>query len=171
MASSAFKITVDTSGADDEIKRLIDNVITIPIVLETVAQKGRERIAELTPVSGEAGEHTKDLWEVTSNSLPGELSVSIDHPFNEDKARHPRTNRIVNDGEHNLLASLEYGTRSHSILPNKPGGVLVFETNLGDLVFTKYVDHPGTRPHSMMRTTAEELRKDLRDRLGEDIVK
>ena len=36
------------------------------------------------------------------------------------------------------------GTRPHVILPRKPGGVLVFESN-GQTVFTRRVNHPGTK--------------------------
>ncbi len=42
------------------------------------------------------------------------------------------------------------GTRPHRIVPRRPGGVLRFTVN-GQVVYARYVNHPGTRPNSFLR--------------------
>ncbi len=66
-----------------------------------------------------------------------------------------------------ILRVLEYGSKPHRILPRKPGGVLHFfiEDPLGsrsgassvEEVWTKHVDHPGTRPYRMLRQTDRDI--------------
>lgn len=41
---------------------------------------------------------------------------------------------------------VEFGTRAHTIVPRTKGGVLVFTVG-GTKVFTRKVNHPGSRPH------------------------
>ena len=61
---------------------------------------------------------------------------------------------------YNLGKLLEDGTRPHLILPVEPDGVLHFIDKEGNEVFTKLVQHPGTReqPHF-----APALRKNRRN--------
>lgn len=69
--------------------------------------------------------------------------------------------RIGKYGPYTVLEILEYGSRAHKIYPfNKRA--LKFETG-GEVVFTKSVDHPGTKPYGMVRTTREKLRRWLRE--------
>lgn len=42
------------------------------------------------------------------------------------------------------------GTRPHRIVPRRPGGVLRFTVN-GQVVFARYVNHPGTKPNDFLR--------------------
>lgn len=39
------------------------------------------------------------------------------------------------------------GTKPHKIEPHRVGGVLRFVAASGDVVFTRHVDHPGTKPN------------------------
>lgn len=82
---------------------------------------------------------TGQLWYVRRSP---DGAVEINHPFNAVGATHPDVHKSVNDGDFNLLEGLEYGTRPH-------GG------------------HPGTRPHAMVRTVAEEVPEMLRRRVDD----
>jgi hypothetical protein len=42
------------------------------------------------------------------------------------------------------------GTRPHRIQPRRPNGVLRFTVN-GQVVYAKYVMHPGTKPNDFLR--------------------
>lgn len=59
--------------------------------------------------------------------------------------------RKTRDGR-DLAAILEAGSRPHIIRPKKVGGVLAFVARSGDLVFTRLVQHPGTRAYRIMET-------------------
>lgn len=54
-----------------------------------------------------------------------------------------RVVRIISPVEH--ASHLEGGTAPHIIRPRKPGGVLRFQTRDGNIVFARFVRHPGTR--------------------------
>ena len=53
---------------------------------------------------------------------------------------------------------VEYGTRPHLIRPVR-ASVLRFETRSGEIVYTRLVRHPGTKPQPFIRETAEEVRR------------
>ena len=53
---------------------------------------------------------------------------------------------------------LEYGTRPHLIRPVR-AQALRFETKFGEIVFTRLVRHPGTKPRPFIRETAEDVRR------------
>ncbi|WP_199736583.1 HK97 gp10 family phage protein [Micromonospora sp. HM5-17] len=61
---------------------------------------------------------------------------------------------VVNDVEY--AEYVHDGIGPHIIRPRRPGGVLRFETG-GEVVFTTYVDHPGTRPQPWLREAMEEV--------------
>jgi hypothetical protein len=42
------------------------------------------------------------------------------------------------------------GTRPHRIVPRRPGGVLRFTVN-GQVVYAKFVSHPGSKPNDFLR--------------------
>lgn len=42
------------------------------------------------------------------------------------------------------------GTRPHTIRPRRPGGVLRFTVN-GQVVYARYVDHPGSKPNNFLK--------------------
>lgn len=60
------------------------------------------------------------------------------------------------DGKEDIVTFLEFGTKPHVILPKRIGGVLVFEVD-GEIVFTKDVFHPGTKPLGFVRQTQDEV--------------
>jgi hypothetical protein len=50
-------------------------------------------------------------------------------------------------GENPLASWILDGTKPHAIEPKNAGGVLRFLAASGDVVFTRHVDHPGTKPN------------------------
>ena len=55
-------------------------------------------------------------------------------------------------------AFVESGTAPHIIRPKSPDGVLRFEIG-GEVIFAKYVNHPGTRPTFLVKTAREATAK------------
>jgi len=53
---------------------------------------------------------------------------------------------------------VEYGTRPHLIRPVR-ASVLRFVSRSGQVVYTRLVRHPGTKPQPFIRETAEEVRR------------
>lgn len=53
-------------------------------------------------------------------------------------------------------AYVEFGTRPHIIRPVR-AKALRFETRTGEIVFTRLVRHPGTKPKRFIRETVEEV--------------
>lgn len=61
---------------------------------------------------------------------------------------------VTNDVEY--AESVHNGTPPHRIVPRRSDGVLRFETG-GQVVFTTYVNHPGTRAQPWLREAMEEV--------------
>ena len=74
-------------------------------------------------------------------------------------------NNIGFDGKNSVIANaeysadLEYGTKPHVIEP-KTAKALHFTTD-GQEVFTKRVNHPGTKPNPVMRNAAHKVQKQV----------
>lgn len=66
-------------------------------------------------------------------------------------------NRVIANADYS--ADLEYGTKPHVIEP-KTAKVLHFTTD-GEEVFTKRVNHPGTKPLAIMRNAALKVQKQV----------
>jgi HK97 gp10 family phage protein len=84
----------------------------------------------------------------------------------------------VEDGEAKIQALAPYakfvveGTRPHEIHP-AGASVLVFKARSGDLVFTRLVRHPGTKPNPFLQRAVDKARDqvdDIWDELFEDLV-
>jgi hypothetical protein len=73
----------------------------------------------------------------------------------EDRYLSLHSDIEVSDSKGNtyvLFELLDKGTRAHLILPTKPGGVLAFQIETGETVFTRAVHHPGIQPRHFLRT-------------------
>ena len=74
-------------------------------------------------------------------------------------------NNIGFDGKNKVIANadysaaLEYGTKPHVIEP-KTAKALHFKSD-GEDVFTKRVNHPGTKPNPVMRNAAHKVQKQI----------
>jgi HK97 gp10 family phage protein len=85
----------------------------------------------------------------------------------------------LEEGEAKLQALAPYarfvveGTRPHEIHP-AGASVLVFKAASGDLVFTRLVRHPGTKPNPFLQRAVDKAREQIDDiwaELFEDLVK
>ena len=84
----------------------------------------------------------------------------------------------IKEGEAKLQALAPYakfvieGTRPHEIHPAS-ANVLVFKAKSGDLVFTKLVRHPGTKPNPFLQRAVDKAREQIDSiwtELFEDLV-
>jgi hypothetical protein len=72
----------------------------------------------------------------------------------------------IDEGEAKLQALAPYakfvveGTRPHEIHPTR-ANVLVFKAKSGDLVFTKLVRHPGTKPNPFLQRAVDKAREQI----------
>lgn len=58
--------------------------------------------------------------------------------------------RGVINVSHPAALFVTLGTRPHRIQPRRPGGVLRFTVN-GQVVYARFVNHPGNKPDSFLR--------------------
>lgn len=137
-----------------------------------VAEQAVHDLKMLTPRSKERtkGKHTADGWKLRHVGRSGKDRVPIitavwndyTHRWKsgsnrlEKKGLNPRPNALLKTAKghvkpYTLLEVLEYGSPPHSIDPVK-GKFIKFDIG-GKTIFTKHVDHPGTRPHGMVRIT------------------
>ena len=143
-----IEVTVSTRGLDfEEAARTLD---------EETRQKLVERLAEVA------------YYEAfyTAPWKTGKLARSIIIDYDEK-------------GEAKIQALAPYakfvveGTRPHKIHPVS-ANVLVFKAKSGDLVFTKLVRHPGTKPNPFLQRAVDKAREQIDDiwaELFEDLVK
>ena len=84
----------------------------------------------------------------------------------------------IEEGEAKIQALAPYakfvveGTRPHEIHP-AGANVLVFKAKSGDLVFTRLVRHPGTKPNPFMQRAVDKAREQIDDiwsELFEDLI-
>jgi len=128
--------------------------------MNEIAESAVKRLVERTPRSDGEGPHIGDGWTARSvNAGPGVVAVEV---VNTD----PRAteNLRLADGsvtDYTLLEILEYGSKRHDIYPVN-AEFLAFMGGGGEMVYTKHVDHPGTRPYAMVGTTATEVALDVK---------
>lgn len=128
------------------------------------------RLRETTPRStgaaqaigadADGGDHVADGWRSREvGQVPGEGGAAgVDYAVEVFNA-NPRFDAPIKTkagGTTSLGTILEFGSRPHTIRA-KPGGVLAFYwPAIGDVVFTREVQHPGTRPYGFMAAATEE---------------
>jgi hypothetical protein len=151
---------------DDGLRRFADRLVALGREMETavaagliaVGEKAAKRAGQLTPRSDEGGPHVADGWTVeVQASAAGTLVVEV---FNRlDKANERIT--LQGGGETSLLEILEFGTLPHQIRAIN-ARALHFTTREGDEIFTKVVEHPGTRPYAMLGIATTEAAIDMK---------
>lgn len=136
----------------------------------------RDYVAEKTPKGGgsqKGGQHLADGWTLRTigGSAKGRIPL-LGFVYNKftHKLKPPgapragallasKRDRATHD--YTLLECLEWGTRPHDIVP-VDAEVLRFEASDGEDVFTRHVDHPGTRAYGMVRKARKYARRRLR---------
>lgn len=98
-------------------------------------------------------ERTQRVAEIAAREAPGSMGDDVSWNVIDTSAglqgvitcNHPKV-RLVLDG-----------TPPHTIRPRKPKGVLRFVID-GEVVYAKYVRHPGTKPNDFLRRALREGR-------------
>ena len=124
--------------------------------LELIGEKTAKRAAQLTPRSDGPGPHVADGWQSKTKRGPDGTVVEVSNGLakaNEELA-------LKGGGSTTLLHILEFGSAPHEIVP-KNKKFLKFSV-AGGVVFTKKVQHPGTRPYSMLTIAQTEAAEDLK---------
>lgn len=110
--------------------------------IDQIANKSKRQISSLTP-----GKVLPKGWVIKKQGNKfGRTRLLV----NSD----PRAYKVVQlsgDRQTNLMEMLEYGTREHEIVPVK-AEALRFVID-GETIYTKHVDHPGTKPYAFASTT------------------
>lgn len=167
----AFKTSIPKLKAkiDEEI-RLVRGGFE-PDLLKTVIEPAVEQVRDLTPRSEgrgsqKGGQHLQDGWTYKTIGGGGKARAPVMfviwNNLTHKRTGDPRTRALLRNvgGEqknYTLLAVIEYGSPTHKIRPVK-AKALRFETG-GEVVFTKDVDHPGTRSYAPVRLTRLWLNK------------
>jgi hypothetical protein len=112
------------------------------------ANEARDVAQKNTPRSAEGADHIADHWKVEVEAEGAGVTARVVN----DSERGNAEIRLKSGRKTTLLAILEYGSRAHVIKPKTKGRFLVFFWGLvGRTVYARAVNHPGTRPYSMMR--------------------
>ncbi|HQQ00043.1 MAG TPA: hypothetical protein PLY86_16440 [bacterium] len=143
------KIEVSQSSLDLLLKAANSVIMKLrgvrTIELEAIGAYAVSKLRERTP-----GKRAPKTWRMEISHNADETALRIFSEMTKD----PETETI--------LRVLEYGSKPHRIYPRTPKGVLHFFVGdpLGGMVeevFTKHVDHPGTKPHRMLQDTGDDL--------------
>lgn len=84
-------------------------------------------------------------------------AAPVDSGYYRNNIGFDGKNKVIANAEYS--ADLEYGTKPHVIEP-KTAKVLHFKSD-GQNVFTKRVNHPGTKPLAIMRNAALKVQKQV----------
>lgn len=90
-------------------------------------------------------ERTERVADIAAAEAPGRMGEFVSWDIEDG----PRGLQGVIICDHHAVLFVLNGTRPHLIRPRRKKGVLRFEVG-GDVVFTRLVRHPGTRPNNFM---------------------
>lgn len=143
-------------------------------------QKGA-RDAQGRFIKGGGSGHLADGWTTRIIGRSGKDRVPVTtivyNRHATDSAGRRKKSAIVGSGTrgpYTVLDILEFGSRAHVITPGRwkftktgrsgakvgrrtGAKILRFVTSTGEVVYTKRVDHPGTKPYGMIRLTRARL--------------
>jgi len=108
-------------------------------------------------VIGKGGKDRVPVMGYIYNDLTHEITINGAMPRESARLMVKRTGTKK---DYTLLEVLEYGSPPHKITPVDTE-YLKFDAN-GETVFTKEVDHPGTRPYGMVRVTRAKTKMALK---------
>ncbi len=182
MGADSMRVVMTVAGPKAKLAEGIARLLAVPVAVVETAAFAEQRLKELTPRSDEGSPHAADLWQAsadvttqTTAAVPQGRTASgrytaataakssgwrmvVSNPLAEPGATHPRTGQPTNDGDWNLVAGMELGTRPHG---PKHGKVMTFMGRDGHLVSIKW------RPHHMIRQTRKEAGEFFRNRIRE----
>lgn len=159
---SNIRVEVDATGVLARLETIAKRVGDSRDVIDAIEDVANDTLDEVklnTPRSeddgleggqGEPRQHIADMWALARQ--PGgkgfNYEVTVEHAYSAPDHEN-----------HVILATLETGSRSH-IIRARNAKFLRFVMN-GEVMFRKWVMHPGTQPYSMVRQSAVKARADL----------
>lgn len=100
------------------------------------------------------GVEVKKVAKETAPRSEGEANAAH---YKDRIVFYPEQSAVI--AEQSYSAYIEYGTQPHEIRP-KTAQALHFKKN-GKDIFTKKVNHPGTKPNPVMRNAAKTVQKEI----------
>lgn len=140
-----LEVTIDAQEVVNAIKQNELLYMRLYFDLLGLAVWARMRVMDKTP---ELTGVTRDSWQV---EYEGEMSGLEGLAW-----------RVENPDRDEIVGYLEYGTRPHVILPVRKKALHWVGLDMEDH-FANRVNHPGTRPLGIVRSTAEEVHERLED--------
>lgn len=146
----------DISELSRDISKWADKIdLKITKAVEDTAQDIYQDVMKLAPEN--TGKYKESIKVSKPKHEKGKVSVEIyTDMVLESKLLHKR---------YNLGRLLENGTNPHLILPTDPNGVLHFIDKNGKEVFTKIVQHPGTREQPHFSPALRKNRRNFKKKL------
>lgn len=138
-------------------------------IVERVGGDLNRRVTLHTPVASPVNPEAAAQWLSMRNfRYPGELKRSwkVGEVVLVNGARRMQIDVWTEDP---IAPYVEWDTRPHLIVPRDPTGVLAFFDKIGNLVFARRVNHPGTRGAHMMATALAEVALSWQDIGGEEV--
>ncbi|MBA7493251.1 hypothetical protein ES702_03808 [subsurface metagenome] len=148
----AISFKVDWKTWNAKLKKLNGLPTHMRVMSKSLTIFGIEKLRQGTPRSKLSGDHLADAWEFAIRGMsPIHIQIYNSMRNKED-----------------ILRILEFGSPQHAIEP-KEKKCLRFEWR-GKIVFTKHVEHPGTRDYAMIAQTRADMMSRF-VRLREMVVK
>lgn len=124
-------------------------------VTQGMQSAGTRIVSTVQRHTPERSGETRAKWYLVppTSIAPGVIVMKADHPWNEYGAVHPDTRQTVNDGRHNLLGTLEFGSAPHVIRAKNAQALAFIGSWQEGVIFRKSVKHPGTPAFAMVRKT------------------
>jgi len=137
--SEAISFKVDWKTWNAKLKKLNELPTHMRVMSKSLTIFGIEKLRRETPRSNLPGEHLADAWEF---AIKGMSPIHI---------------QIYNSmrNKEDILRILEFGSPQHAIEP-KEKKCLRFMWR-GKIIFTKHVEHPGTRDYAMIAQTRADM--------------
>ncbi len=137
--SEALSFKVDWKTWNAKLKALNSLPQHIAVMTKSLTIFGVEKLKKLTPRSRGQGEHLAESWET---NIFGTNPIQI---------------QIYNVQRHRelVLRILEFGSKNHEITPRKKTALKFMWR--GRLVYTKQVEHGGTKPYAMIAQTRADM--------------
>jgi hypothetical protein len=99
-------------------------------------------------------ERTQRVAAIAAREAPGRIGLDVSWEVIDT----PKGLQGVITCDHPAVKFVLNGTRPHTIKPRKRNGVLRFVVD-GEVVFAKYVRHPGTKPNNFLGRALREGRR------------
>lgn len=132
--------------------RIDDKIVN---AVEETAQDVYNDIMELAPVNTGKYKQSIKIDDIKKDNNKVSIEIYTDMVL-ESKLLHKR---------YNLGKLLENGTNPHLILPVEPDGVLHFIDSEGNDVFTRLVQHPGTKEQPHFSPALRKNRRNFKKKL------